>query len=131
MIRTLGRILLGLFLGFAGVAHFADTESFLAQVPPWLPAPEAIVWISGVIELTLAAALLFAPVAHRPAVGWTVAGFFVAIFPGNVSQFVTGTPAFGLDSDGARAVRLLFQPVLVAWALWATGAWRAWRGRSA
>jgi uncharacterized membrane protein len=55
------------------------------------------------------------------------AAFFVAVFPGNVSQFVDGDAAFGLDSDTARAVRLVFQPVLIAWALWSTGAWAAWR----
>jgi hypothetical protein len=49
------------------------------------------------------------------------------VFPGNVSQYVTHTDAFGLDSDRARAVRLVFQPLLVAWALWSTGAWTAWR----
>ena len=57
--------------------------------------------------------------------GGVTAAFFVAIFPGNISQYVTGTDAFGLDSDRARLVRLFFQPVLVAWALWSTGAWRA------
>ena len=62
--------------------------------------------------------------------GWTTAAFFVAIFPGNISQYVTGTDAFGLTSDNARLVRLFFQPLLVAWALWSTGAWRAWRSRS-
>ncbi len=123
VVRTLARILLGLFLGFAGVAHFADTESFRAQVPPWLPGEVAVIWISGVMELLMAVGLLFAPAARRPKVGWVVAAFFVAIFPGNISQYLTGTPAFGLDSDLARAVRLLFQPLLILWAVWCTGAW--------
>ena len=51
------------------------------------------------------------------------------VFPGNVSQFVTGTDAFGLDTDGARAVRLLFQPLLVAWAIWSCGSWPLVRRR--
>ena len=55
-------------------------------------------------------------------VGVIVAIFFVAIFPGNVAQWTEGTDAFGLDTDAKRFVRLLFQPVLVAWAAWATGA---------
>ncbi|TFC91580.1 hypothetical protein [Cryobacterium sp. TMT3-29-2] len=50
-------------------------------------------------------------------------------FPGNISQFVTATASFGLDSDLSRGIRLLFQPLLAAWALWSTGAWRAWRAR--
>ncbi len=47
----------------------------------------------------------------------------MAVFPGNVAQYVEGVDAFGLDSDGARLTRLFFQPLLVLWALWSTGAW--------
>ncbi len=109
------------------MAPFARAE-FQAQVPEWVPLDkDAVVVASGVVEVLLGLALLLAPRRHRPLVGWVAAAFFVAIFPGNVSQLVTRTDAFGLESDTARAVRLLFQPVLVAWALWSTGAWRAWR----
>jgi len=100
-------------------------------VPPWLPLdPDFVVVASGVVEVGLGAALVLAPRRLRPAVGWTTAAFFVAIFPGNISQYVTGTDAFGLTSDNARLVRLFFQPLLVVWALWSTGAWRAWRNRT-
>jgi uncharacterized membrane protein len=92
-----------------------------------MPAPEAVVAISGVIELILGAALILTPRKYRAIVGWVVAAFFVVIFPGNISQFVTGTDAFGLDTDAARFVRLLFQPLLVVWALWCTSAWANWR----
>ncbi|MFZ8927413.1 MAG: hypothetical protein ACO3CU_11720, partial [Candidatus Nanopelagicales bacterium] len=72
---------------------------------------------------------------HRAVVGWIVAASFIIIFPGNVWQFIEARDAFGLDSDLARAVRLIFQPVLVVWALWCTGAWtaalEAWRARRA
>jgi uncharacterized membrane protein len=121
--RHFGRILLGLFLGYAGLGHFFATESFRAQVPPWMPGEVAVIWISGVLELLMSAGLLLAPTAWRPRVGWIVAAFFVAVFPGNISQYLTGTPAFGLDSDLARAVRLVFQPLLILWGLWCTGAW--------
>lgn len=109
---------------FAGVSHFLRADEFRAQVPDWMPWPEAVVAVSGVIEigLGLALALVNLP-SRRRLVGWLLAAFFVAVFPGNVSQFLTGTDAFGLDSDAARAVRLAFQPVLVLWALWSTGAW--------
>lgn len=131
MLRTIGRLVLGAFLLGAGVGHFTNAQAFLAQVPPWMPAPDAVVAISGVIELVLGAALILTPGRYRAAVGWIVAAFFVVIFPGNISQFVTGTDAFGLDSDVARFVRLLFQPLLVVWALWCTSAWRTWRGSRA
>ncbi len=127
-LRTAGRWLLAAFLAVAGIGHFIAASEFLAQVPPWMPAPRAVVAVSGAVELLLAGALVALP-KHRAAVGWGVALFFVAVLPGNISQLLTHTDAFGLDSDLTRAVRLLFQPVFVVWALWSTGAWMAWRRR--
>ena len=127
ILRTIARVVLASFMLFAGAAHFFSRTTFHAQVPPWLPLDADVVVIaSGVVELALGAALLLWT-RRRAAVGWVLAAFFVAVFPGNVSQFVTHTDAFGLDTDTARGIRLLFQPVLVVWALWCTGAWSAWR----
>lgn len=121
---------LGLFLIVAGVGHLTAPDEFLAQVPLWLPDglpdPPTIVLLSGLVELVLGASVLVLR-RHRVLVGWIVAGYLVVIFPGNVSQAVTGTAAFGLDSPTARWARLAFQPLLVAWALWASGAWHACR----
>lgn len=126
--RTIARWLLGLGLAFAGLGHLTFARrSFVAQVPQWLPLPvDLVVVLSGIVEITLGLCLV-ALARHRVQVGWIVAAFFVAVFPGNIEQFVRGTDAFGLDSDLARGIRLLFQPLLVVWALWSTGAWRAWR----
>ena len=123
--RTIGRVILGLFLLFTGIGHLTfGREEFIAQVPDWLPLSGDLVVVgSGVVELALGASLIALP-RHRVAVGWIVAAFFVAIFPGNISQYVNHIDAFGLTSDLARAVRLVFQPILVLWALWSTGAWR-------
>lgn len=128
--RTIGRVLLGGFLLFAGVGHLSTLRAeFQAQVPAWVPLdPDLVVVASGVVEVLLGAALILAH-RQRVAVGWITATFFVAVFPGNISQYVTGTDAFGLDSDTARLVRLFFQPLLVVWALWSTGAWASWRAR--
>ncbi|MBB3157660.1 putative membrane protein [Microbacterium proteolyticum] len=128
--RTLARWLLGAALVFTGTAHLSFArDEFVAQVPSWLPLPvDATVVASGVVEIALGLALLVLR-RQRVAVGWIVAAFFVAIFPGNIEQFVRGTDAFGLDTDLARGIRLLFQPLLVVWALWSTGAWKAWRTR--
>jgi uncharacterized membrane protein len=87
-----------------------------------------VVVASGVVEIALGLALV-GLWKYRVQVGWVVAAFFVAIFPGNISQYVNGVDAFGLDSDTSRLVRLFFQPLLVAWALWSTGAWRARRAK--
>lgn len=129
--RTVARLLLGAALVFAGVSHltFART-TFYAQVPPWLPLNANFVVISsGVVEIALGAGLLFLS-SRRVAMGWLAAALFVVVFPGNISQFATHADAFGLDSDRSRAIRLLFQPLLVLWALWSTGAWAAWRSRT-
>ena len=130
MLKTIGRLALGAFLIFASIGHFISADEFLAQVPPWMPAPELVVLVSGVVELALGVALIFFPRKWRPIVGCVTAAFFVIIFPGNLWQYFEARDAFGLDSDSARLVRLLFQPVLVLWALWATGAFAAWRKRS-
>ena len=127
LIRAVARWLLGLFLLLAGTAHLTfGRADFLAQVPSWLPVDaDLVVVASGVVELGLGLALLVLR-SHRALVGAVVAAFLVAVFPGNVSQWLTGTDAFGLDTDRARLVRLFFQPLLIAWALWSTGAWSAW-----
>lgn len=132
LLRTAGRLLLGGFLAAAGASHLTVArEEFQAQVPRWIPLdPDTVVVASGVVEVALGSALVVVPRALRPAVGWVAAAFFVAVFPGNISQYLTRTDGFGLDTDDARLARLFFQPVLVAWALWATGAWRARRKRS-
>jgi uncharacterized membrane protein len=87
---------------------------------------DLVVLASGVVEIGLGIALIVAW-KYRVQIGWAVAFFFVAVFWGNISQYLNGVDAFGLDSDRARAIRLLFQPLLVMWALWSTGAWRDYR----
>ena len=129
-VRDGARWLLGASLVLAGTGHLTfQREEFRAQVPDWFPVDaDLVVVLSGVVEIVLGMALLFLS-RYRVLVGWVVAAFFVVIFPGNIAQYVEGTDAFGLDTDAKRFGRLFFQPVLVAWALWSTGAWRAWRRR--
>ena len=104
-------------------------QEFQAQVPSWFPVDaDLVVLVSGVVEIALGLAIL-AIGRWRTTIGWVVAGFFVIIFPGNIAQWLEGTDAFGLDSDGERFARLFFQPVLVTWALWCTGAWRSYKLR--
>ena len=137
ILRTLARVVLAGFMLFAGVGHFVSTQSFLAQVPPFFPARELIVQASGVVEVAIGLALLTTR-ALRPKVGLLLAAFYVLVFPGNISQALTHTSAFGLDTDASRILRLFFQPVLVAWALWCTDGlrearllWAATRRRTA
>jgi uncharacterized membrane protein len=126
--RDAGRFVLGAVMVVAGAGHlsFARTE-FTAQVPEFVPLPpDVTVLVSGVVEIALGAALLLSG-RNRAAAGLALAVFFVLIFPGNLAQWLHRRDAFGLDSDTARLVRLFFQPVLIGWALWCTGAWRLLR----
>jgi uncharacterized membrane protein len=129
-LRVALRTLLGLALLFAGVSHLsAAREEFRAQVPAWVPVSEDFVVVaSGLVEIALGAALLALLVPrlgrYRVAVGIVVALFFIAIFPGNIAQWAEQKDGFGLDTDAERFRRPFFQPVLVAWALWSTEAWR-------
>ncbi|CAN2188643.1 COG4270 Predicted membrane protein [Candidatus Nanopelagicaceae bacterium] len=120
--RKATQILLGATLIYTGTLHLTSSrQEFQAQVPPWAPfTPDFIVLVSGVVEIALGLALI--SLQRRKAVGIATAAFFIAIFPGNISQFVNGIDAFGLNDDRARAIRLLFQPLLVLWALWSTTA---------
>ena len=119
-LRKAFQVLLGSALIYTGILHLTTSrQEFQAQVPTWAPfSPDFIVLASGVVEIVLGLAL--ASLQRRREVGIATALFFIAIFPGNISQFVNGIDAFGLDSDRARAIRLLFQPLLVLWALWST-----------
>lgn len=121
-LETLGRVLLGTAMVGAGVMHLTtQREEFRAQVPEWFPLDEDLTVIgSGVVEIALGGAFVALP-RHRRTIGLLLAAFFVAIFPGNVAQYVEGTDAFGLDTDRKRLVRLFFQPLLVLWALWGGG----------
>ena len=122
LIRKATQILLGATLIYTGTLHLTTSRmEFQAQVPTWLPfSPDFVVLASGVVEISLGLALI--SLQRRREVGIATALFFLAIFPGNISQFVNHIDAFGLDSDRARAIRLIFQPLLVLWALWSTTA---------
>tara|TARA_R110000737_G_scaffold347664_1_gene379672 strand:- start:20032 stop:20397 length:366 start_codon:yes stop_codon:yes gene_type:complete len=117
---------------FAGFSHLTFNRiEFQAQVPDWVPmGKDLVVILSGVVEMILGLGLLLWK-KYRVEFGWALAIFYVLIFPGNISQYLSGTDAFGaLNSDRARLIRLFFQPILVIWALWSSGAWRALKNKN-
>jgi uncharacterized membrane protein len=130
IIQNIARIVLGLMMVFAAIGHFTFLrQEFQAQVPEWMPiSKDAVVIISGIFELALGLAMIFWS-RQKVRVGLALAIFYILIFPGNIAQYVNKTDAFGLDTDQARLIRLFFQPVLVLWALWSTGALRYLRQR--
>ena len=125
-LKPLLQLLLGTFLISAGISHLGSNRTeFLAQVPTWLPLnADFVVVASGIVEITLGISLItttFILTQYRKQVGIVVAIFFILIFPGNINQYVNKIDAFGLDTDQKRLIRLFFQPLLVIWALWASG----------
>jgi uncharacterized membrane protein len=118
------RLLLGLFMLSAGFGHltFARIE-FQAQVPDWVPLNKDLtVVLSGYAEIALGLFLILVK-KYRIQLGIFLSIFFVLVFPGNISQYLNSRDALGMYSDTARLIRLFFQPVLIMWALWSTGAW--------
>ena len=113
MHRASPYLLAGL-LTLTGTLHFLVPKVFASIVPPALPAPEVLVYVSGIAELACAAGLA-APRTRRTA-GWATALLFVAVFPANVQM--------ALDADGRSAgyraatwLRLPLQVLLVGWAV--------------
>ena len=126
-LKSLAQIALGAFLLSAGISHLGSNRTeFLAQVPTWLPLDgDFIVVASGLVEITLGVLLITTVLVfkkYRRQVGIITGIFFILIFPGNINQYVNQIDAFGLDTDTKRLIRLFFQPPLVIWALWSSGA---------
>ena len=127
MIKKFFQVLLGIFLTSAGSSHLdSNRTEFLAQVPTWLPLDaDFVVVASGLVEITLGVLLITTVLIfkrYRSQVGLITGLFFILIFPGNINQYINQIDAFGLDTDTKRLIRLIFQPPLVLWALWSSGA---------
>ena len=121
--ETFFKNLLALFLVCAGTAHFVIKEEFINLVPMWMPVDYGIVVVvSGVLEIALGI-MLFTMPKKSIALGWIIAAYFALIFPGNITQYMQQRDALGLNTDQLRMIRLFFQPVFIAWSVWATGAW--------
>ncbi|WP_375393815.1 DoxX family protein [uncultured Sphingomonas sp.] len=118
--RTIARWLLASFYAVAGVGHLLATDAMVRIVPDWVPFPQAVVIATGVCELAGVVALL-TPRWRRTA-GWAFAAYAVCVYPANVKHAIhdlgtgTGLPIW------YHAPRLLLQPLIVWWALWASGA---------
>jgi uncharacterized membrane protein len=90
------RIILGLFMVFAGIGHLTlNRAEFQAQVPNWIPlSKDLVVLLSGIVEISLGLGMLFWK-DQRLKVGIALATFYVLIFPGNIAQYLNHTDAFG------------------------------------
>lgn len=121
--QDIARCLLGTFMVGAGTGHLTFARyGFHAQVPDWVPQDkDQVVLESGVLEIAVGLSLIFAT-GIKKEIGIGLAGFYAAIFPGNLHQYRRHIAALGMNTDRKRFVRLLFQPALIGLALWSTGA---------
>jgi uncharacterized membrane protein len=106
-----------IYLGF-GFLHIVDAGAFLPIMPPILPFPKEIIWFTGACEIAGGLGLLI-PATRRWA-GIALAAYAVCVFPANLYQAFWGIEVPGLPSSWwYHGPRLLMQPVLIWWALWA------------
>jgi len=113
---------LGVAFLFAGASHLAMPDSFLVYFPGWVPFPEALVYLSGLVEVVGGLALLIR--RYRTQAGRAVAAYLVLVFPANVYAAVAGVEGSlpGLiDATWYPWARLPFQALFVWWALRSTG----------
>jgi len=115
---------LGLGMLYIGVGHLTFSRlEFQAQVPMWLAKEKSlidfVVITSGIIEILLGVLMSWGG-KFKAYVGFALAIFYILIFPGNISQYINEIDAFGLNTPNKRLTRLLFQPLLIIWALWST-----------
>lgn len=108
------------FYIFAGVMHFVRPEFYRPMMPPYLPWHDFLIFLSGVAEVGLGAAVLVPSI--RPLAAWGIIALLIAIFPANVHIALNNVPLFG-NPEGAGIlnwVRLPFQALLILWAWWYT-----------
>ena len=120
-IRAGARIALGLVYLVAGVLHLVAPGPFVGIVPPWVPAPDAVVALTGIAEIAGALCFIqaFAPHLHRLA-GWVLAAYALCVWPANVQHMLIDLekPDHGLGL-AYHVPRMMLQPVLIWLALWA------------
>ena len=113
------RVFLAVPLIIVGVTHFTHTDQFVKIVPPQLPNPIALVYISGFFEILGGIGLLIPLVSVLAA--WGIIALFIAVFPANINQAINSIPIDGIpDHPLLYWFRLPFQIPLIAWAWWYT-----------
>ncbi len=118
-IKEILRVILSVSLIIVAITHFTASDQHVKIVPPQLPYPLLLVYISGVLEILLAIGLLIPSVSRAAA--WGMIALFIAVFPANINMAVNHIQIDHIpDSPWLHAVRLPFQAVLIAWAWWYT-----------
>jgi uncharacterized membrane protein len=119
--KELLRIILAVSIIIVGITHFAVPEPYVKIMPPQLPYPLGLVYLSGFYEILGGIGLLVPPVSQAAA--WGLIVLFIAVFPANINQAVNHIKIEAIpysDSPLFQVIRLPFQAVLIAWAWWYT-----------
>ena len=104
---------------FAGFTHLVQPDPFIQHLPDWVPARQALVAVTGVIEVGLGVGLLSAR-RWRSRAGQLLAVYLLAVFPANVYVAVADVDVDGQPGGLYPWIRLPFQALFIAWALWST-----------
>lgn len=118
-LREAARLGMSAAMVVAGIAHWVRPLPFLQHLPPWVPAPEPLISVTGAAEVALGLALLL-PQPWRWRTGMALAAYLVAVFPGNVYVAVAGVDVDGQPGGIYPWLRLPFQVIFIAWAVWST-----------
>lgn len=117
--RSAARAGMAVAMAFAGLSHLFMPTPFVQHLPTWVPAREELVFLTGLLEIALGAALLLRrPLQQRA--GLALAAYLVAVFPANVYVAAAGIDVDGQPGGAYPWLRLPLQLVFVAWALWST-----------
>jgi len=112
-------LLAALYLA-AGAVHLCSPGTFLPIMPDWVPYPSLVILATGACEIAGGLGLL--PRRTRRAAGIALAAYAICVFPANIKHATEGVVIAGMRLDWwYHAPRLLLQPVLVWWALYAGG----------
>ncbi|WNW02377.1 DoxX family membrane protein [Tenacibaculum sp. HL-MS23] len=104
------RILLAIFIVYAGIQHFIKPDFFNAFVPDFLIYKSTIIYVSGIIEIVLGVLLLIPKYTRVAASGILI--LMLLFLPIHIWDVITDTPAIG--SHEAALIRLPMQFVLIA-----------------
>ncbi|MBP5975428.1 DoxX family protein [Brasilonema sp. CT11] len=118
-LKELLRVILAVSIIIVGVTHFTSGDQYVRIVPPQLPYPLGLVYLSGFYEILGGIGLLVPPVSQATA--WGLIALFIAVYPANINMAVNHIPIDNVpNSPWLQAIRLPFQAVFIAWAWWYT-----------
>ncbi|MBD6616779.1 DoxX family membrane protein [Komarekiella sp. 'clone 1'] len=117
--KELLRVILAVSIIVVGVTHFIVPDQYVRIVPPQLPYPLELVYLSGFYEILGGIGLLVPPVSQAAA--WGLIALFVAVYPANINMAVNLIKVDHIpNSPWVHVIRLPLQAVLIAWAWWYT-----------